>query len=230
MNLNEIDQKFLILTPLKMEQELLIQGFESLGHTVSNKNINNRTFFNIDSLPYVITIGGHGKVNFAINTFDSIGKLKDKIKIRGVFCVGCAGSLNNNIYDGDVVIGEQTIEHDYKSTFLKNPLPRFQASEQLLKLFKTNITDQRHTHFGIIASGDEDITTKERAKELQSLTKADAVAWEGAGGAKACRFLNLPFLEIRGITDSCNFTADFDFKSKLKIAMYNCTKILLSGR
>lgn len=226
MNSNEFDQKFLILTPLKMEQEFLIQGFENLGYKVSNHNINNRIFFYIDTLPYVITMGGHGKVNFAINTFDSVGKLKDKIKILGVFCVGCAGSLNNNIYDGDVVIGVQTVEHDYKSNFIKCPLPKFQASEELLELFKTNISEQGHIHLGIIASGDEDITTKERAKELQNLTQADAVAWEGAGGAKACHFLNLPFLEIRGVTDSCNFTQDFDFKSKLKTAMYNCAKIL----
>jgi nucleoside phosphorylase len=64
----------------------------------------------------------------------------------------------------------------------------------------------------MIASGDEDIVTIERAAELHTQTGAVAVAWEGAGVARACLFSQIPYLEIRGITD----TADLLLQEILK--------------
>ena len=47
-------------------------------------------------------------------------------------------------------------------------------------------------------------------------TGALAVAWEGAGGARACHFSGIPFLEIRGITDSADSDAASDFRATLE--------------
>jgi len=52
-------------------------------------------------------------------------------------------------------------------------------------------------------------------------TGALAVAWEGAGGARACHFSGIPFLEIRGITDSADSDAASDFGANLEGAMRN---------
>jgi hypothetical protein len=52
-------------------------------------------------------------------------------------------------------------------------------------------------HYGMIASGDEDIVTIERAAELHTQTGAVAMAWEGAGVARACLFSQIPYLEIQ---------------------------------
>jgi adenosylhomocysteine nucleosidase len=60
-----------------------------------------------------------------------------------------------------------------------------------------------------------------RKNELRAKTGAIAVAWEGAGAARACTFSNLPFAEIRGITDSANQNTRNDFFKNLRLVMSN---------
>lgn len=55
-----------------------------------------------------------------------------------------------------------------------------------------------------------------------------AVAWEGAGGARACVFSGLPFLEIRGITDSADHRAPVEFEQNLEKAMANIAILIRS--
>ena len=45
------------------------------------------------------------------------------------------------------------------------------------------------------------------------------VAWEGAGGARACTFSNIPFVEVRGVTDTADHNAPTDFERNLEVAM-----------
>ena len=84
-------------------------------------------------------------------------------------------------------------------------------------------------HFGIIASGDEDIVARTRAQQLKDQFGATAVAWEGAGGARACAFIGIPFIEIRGITDVANDDAPEDFNENLQTAMRNVAHVLLAS-
>jgi adenosylhomocysteine nucleosidase len=81
-------------------------------------------------------------------------------------------------------------------------------------------------HFGSIASGDEDVVDTARRQAIQEVTGALAVAWEGAGGARASQFNGLPFVEIRGITDSADSTAATDFESNLSLSLGNVAKLI----
>ncbi|MDP7533166.1 MAG: hypothetical protein QGI88_05265 [SAR202 cluster bacterium] len=76
-------------------------------------------------------------------------------------------------------------------------------------------------HFGPVASGDEGIMGVERANEIVDATGAVAVAWEGAGGARACEFSGVPFVEIRGISDLADESSNTDFYENLPFAMKN---------
>ena len=84
--------------------------------------------------------------------------------------------------------------------------------------------------FECIASGDEDIVDSVRAKELRERTGAACVAWEGSGGARAAAFNNIPFIEIRGITDVANETARGDYHANLQIVMPRLARLLSSWR
>lgn len=81
-------------------------------------------------------------------------------------------------------------------------------------------------HFGGIASGDEDVVDAKRRSECQQLSGALAVAWEGAGGARACAFSQVPFLEIRAIVDNANEDGPRDFRVNLRMAMQNLAQVL----
>jgi adenosylhomocysteine nucleosidase len=81
-------------------------------------------------------------------------------------------------------------------------------------------------HTGTIASGDEDVIELERGVELAVLTGAIAVAWEGAGAARACVLTEVPWLEVRGITDTADHTASSDFHINLELAMCNIAMLV----
>lgn len=131
------------------------------------------------------------------------------------------------VKSANVVIATQTIEHDYRLRFVRRPDPSFKSSQKAIESIKNFATSKFSIHFGAVASGDEDIIESLRAKELVVQTNALAVAWEGAGGARAAKFNEVPFLEIRGITDTADNEAPSDFETNLEVAMSNVAEIVL---
>jgi adenosylhomocysteine nucleosidase len=57
-----------------------------------------------------------------------------------------------------------------------------------------------------------------------------AVAWEGAGGARACKFNKKYYLELRGVTDTANHQAAADFEVNLEKAMHNLAQVIVQWR
>jgi adenosylhomocysteine nucleosidase len=88
------------------------------------------------------------------------------------------------------------------------------------------VTHNYQVHIGAIASGDEDIIDPDRAGELFAKTSALAVAWEGAGAARASHFNKIPYLEIRAITDSADKNATEDFRKNIKLGMTHTADFL----
>src|SRR6516164_11183647 len=70
----------------------------------------------------LVAPGGHGKTQFAVQA----QYLIDRFPSMGfVICAGAAGSLAPELSVGDVVVGTETVEHDYRVLFATRPLPRF---------------------------------------------------------------------------------------------------------
>lgn len=67
-------------------------------------------------------------------------------------------------------------------------------------------------------------------QELMDLTNCIAVAWEGAGGVRACKFNEKRYVELRGITDTANHQAAADFEANLVIAMHNLAEFIVRWR
>ena len=85
-----------------------------------------------------------------------------------------------------------------------------------------------NVHFGPVASGDEDIMAAERRRQLHEQTAGLVAAWEGAGGARACAFSGLPYLEVRGVTDAADAGAATAFEDNLETAMNHIADLLLA--
>ena len=211
----------LFLAPLKPE-------FSSLSHAFQKKwkhetlTIQSQTALYFPEPNIYLATGGLGKVEMALKTQFWIQQLPD---CKMMACVGSAGSLDDSLHVGDVIVASKTIEHDFKQVFFKKPLPEFKISEEWLTVLK--IDTFKNILFKPIASGDEDILSSERRKELWKLTGAGAVAWEGAGAARACAFLKIPFCEIRTITDNSNTDLKQDFTKNLNHAMLNLADLLM---
>lgn len=214
----------LILTPLEEELALFLKTCTESGFRLSAERIGRLPVIVLRELGLTVAQGGAGKVQFAVQTqhlLDS-GPAWDL-----VICAGAAGAIVEEVEIGDVVVGTRTVEHDYQNKFSVQPLPVYEAPNFVVNSLKASARlSGSKLHFGPIASGDEDIVTQERGYVLHEKTGALAAAWEGAGGAKACRFSTIPFIEIRAITDTADHNAPADFESNLAIAMGNISRLI----
>jgi adenosylhomocysteine nucleosidase len=219
--------KILIITPLQQEFEFLLQGCTQRGFGTEAGVVGRLPVARLPELGLTLAQGGIGKVQFAVQTqhlLDCSGEWEL------VICAGAAGGLADALAIGDVVVATSTVEHDYKNRFTVRPLPSFSGAQTVLAgLEQVSLpAGAFKVHFGPVASGDEDVIDPDRRQALREATGALAVAWEGAGGAKACRFNGVPFVEIRGITDAADHTAPSDFETNLAVAMTNIAALMIS--
>jgi adenosylhomocysteine nucleosidase len=197
-------------------------GYRSLDAVAGRLSIHDFPELNL-----ILARGGTGKVQFAVQTQHL---LDSGVGPDLVICAGAAGSLVDHLQVGDIVIGTATVEHDYSEGFIDRPLPRFEADPAIVDSLSKVPNDELafSVHFGVVASGDEDVVSEDRKQSLHKATGAIAVGWEGAGGARACRFSGVPFVEIRGITDAADEGAASDFKQNLATAMGNIAIFLIA--
>lgn len=212
--------KILTVIPMQEELDFFVQGCTEQGLAVETSRLGRIPITHLSSLGLTLAQGGLGKTQFAIQTQHLIDSGEDW---DVMICAGAAGGLDDRVSVGDVVIGTKTIEYDIYNRFGKPLLPEFSSAESIVEDFKhlEMIDNSFKVHVGTIASGDEDIVDKARRREVRELTGALATAWEGAGGARASYFSNVPFVEIRGISDGANETGPQDFEKNLRITMRN---------
>ena len=217
----------LIVTPMKKELDLLLQNYTTAGFHAESATVGRLPVVRLPDLGVTLARGGLGKVQFAVQTQHLLDTCSDWDLI---VCAGAAGALADEVSVGDVVVATATVEHDYNNKFNERALPKFDGAEAAIAELRSVSHSARafSVHFGPIASGDEDVVETERKRELHESTGALAVAWEGAGGAKACAFNRIPFVEIRGVTDTADHNAASDFEENLEVAMRNLATLITS--
>lgn len=213
----------LVIVPTVGELDEVVKGVAELGHPIEPEPDVRLPRFRVRSLDLVLSLGGLGKAQFAVQT----QYLLDSGSWRLAVCAGAGGALVEHVAVGDVVVATETVEHDIRKVN-RALVPRFPGDEACLarcRAFNSHRGDFG-VHFGGIASGDEDVVDSDRRAACREATGALAVAWEGAGGARACAFSGVPFAEVRGITDRCSPSGPQDFKLNLPQAMQNVSRVL----
>ena len=214
----------LIVTPLQEEYSNLYDSLSALGFESYTERIGRLDVHSFPEINLTLARGGHGKTQFGIQT----QHLLDHRKFDLVICAGAAGALAPEVRVGDVIIATSTLEHDYNLKFAVRPKPSFAGDRKSIEqIGALNLSDANfRIHFGIMAGGDEDVIEVTRGTELFEAHNALAVAWEGVGGARACVFSEVPYLEIRGATDTANHEAPIVFDVNLKLVMKNIAYLL----
>ncbi len=218
--------KILTVIPTQVELDLFLQACRALEFRAEPGSTGRLATSFFSSLDLTVACGGLGKVQFALQTQHLI----DASHWDLVVCAGTSGALAEGLSAGDVVIATETVEHDIRNLFGAPHLPRFSGSQEILsrcrQAFQT--TPAGRVHFGPVASGDEDIADSKRREAIRKKTGALAVAWEGAGGARACKFSGVPFLEIRGVSDRADRLAAVTFLLNMKRAMKSVAWVVTS--
>ncbi len=217
----------LVVIPTQHEFDLFLEGCAGHGLRAEDSIIGRLPVVRLVDLGIVVSRGGLGKVQFAVQTQHLLDAGPDW---GVVVCAGAAGALVDDLSVGDVVVSTETVEHDINNRFGEPLLPRFGSPETALAAFRSvaPACSAFRVHFGPIASGDEDVVEAARRKVIRELTGALAVAWEGAGGARACQFNDVPFVEIRGVTDRADSNAPSDFEANRRDVMGNVAALIIS--
>lgn len=217
-------RKILIVTPLKEEYDDLYKSLTAHKLKSEQDKVGKLDIHRFPALNVTLARGGHGKVQFGVQT----QYLLDHTQFDLVVCAGAAGALAPKVKVGDLIVATTTVEHDYNLKFVRRPHPRFAGDAKSIGQIKAlKMPDGKfRIHFGVMASGDEDVIDVKRGAELHKAHNALAVAWEGIGGARACAFSEVPYLELRGATDTADHAAPVMFDINLKVVMRNIGRVL----
>jgi adenosylhomocysteine nucleosidase len=163
--------------------------------------------------------------------------LIERFGVQRMVFTGVAGGLGVGVNVGDVVVGQDFVQHDMDASPL---FPRYEVplygktrfdgdtalTTALFEAARVALTG-RHVnqtypaakaHLGLIASGDRfvsgaDESTALRAALLAANHDVLAVEMEGAAVAQVCHDYGIPFAAVRTISDRADDTAHVDFPS-----------------
>ena len=218
----------LVVTPIEPEFEAFVNALDGFGHIGVDRSVGQLAAREYDDGRILLAQGGLGKAQFGVQTQHLIENLED---IEVVVCAGTCGRLSKDLTVGDVVVGTQTVEHDFNRgmSLIKLPLPTFEGDGRLIEALRGVAESGNlpcNVRFGGIASGDEGIASEKRISEIVESTGAIVVAWEGAGGARAAQLSGVPFLEVRGISDGAGENAFEEFWANIPIAIRSVATVV----
>lgn len=181
----------------------------------------------------VIVQSGIGKVNSARVTQMMI----DNFDIEYIMNLGSAGALNPMLKIGDIVIGDELVQHDFDITafghakgYITGVGDRVYSDKYLIEKFENAIENLEDRDYeiktGTIASGDVFCTEIEMKNQIYANFKADCVEMEGAAIAQVSYLNNIPFIVIRSISDTPNGNNAITFDEFVELASKRCARIL----
>ncbi len=186
----------------------------------------------INGLKAILVQNGVGKVNAARTTQMII----DKYNVEYIINVGTAGGLNNKLAIGDIVVGENLIQHDFDITafghekgYITDIGKTFKSDAKLIKRAQNtikNLKENINVIVGTIASGDIFCTQIAMKEKIRDKFNADCVEMEAAAIAQVCTLDKVPFIVIRSISDVPNGSNEITFEQFIKIASKRCAEFI----
>ena len=181
----------------------------------------------------VIAQCGIGKVNAGICAQILIGRFgAEKIINTGV-----AGSLNNDIDIGDLVISTDAVQHDFDISplgyqFGEIPylgLVAFPADGELRAMAveaAKKCAPELGVFEGRVCSGDLFVADSAQKELIRSRFGGMCCEMEGAAVAQVCQLYRVPWVVIRAISDKADETGDVDYPSFMAKAARDCAGIV----
>lgn len=215
-----------------MDQELA--AIKDKFNKIEENSLKDLTYYTgeLNGKEYLLIKSGIGKVNAARVT----QMLIDKFDIEYIINVGTAGSLNDSLEIGDIVIGEKLVQHDFDTTafgdekgYITGTGKIFESDKNLIEKYIKHISEDKQEYniiIGTIASGDIFCTEKWMKEKIHTKFNADCVEMEGAAIAQICTLNKVPFIVIRSISDKPNGENQIDFNKFIDMASKRCADLI----
>ncbi len=176
---------------------------------------------------------GTGKVNSA----RTAQILIDKYNPDYIINIGSAGGVNPELKVKDIVIANKLIQYDFDATAMGYKPGEvcdvgiyFECDSKLVELCKEVLDEESdkdyNTKIGLIGSADKFCSGSDFAKQVYSQFGMDCVEMEGAAIAQVCVLDKVPFLVIRGISDTAQGNNFMDFRTYLELASKQAADIV----
>lgn len=208
-----------LLEELKIKKKLVKAQMEFNEGTLWEKDV-------------IVVRSGIGKVNAAV----CAQILVDDFQVDALINVGVAGGVGEEVYPGDVVIGDSLIQHDIDASAFGEKLgqiPRmdvfdFKCDKTLVEKAKDacNKMNECKSFVGRIVTGDQFIADPEKIRWLNKEFSALTCEMEGGSIAQVCHLNNIPFVVIRSASDNANNGAHIEYEKFKPIAVKNSVNIL----
>ena len=201
---------------------------------IAEKKISGVTFYSgvYGDKKVVIAKSGVGKVFAAMCAEAMILNYN----VDKVIHIGIAGSLDKELGIKDVAIASSVVQHDMDSTALGDPpgkiletdLTYFPCAKRLVDDM-SNIAKMLNIKYkvGIIASGDQFISSDVAKKKIVDTFNAIACEMEGASIGAVCNEYGVPFVVIRAMSDKADGKAHDTIENMGDIAADNSSRIVL---
>lgn len=181
----------------------------------------------------VIVQCGMGKVNAGICAHTLI----NDFGCTKIVNTGVAGSLDNRLDIGDIVVSVDAVQHDFDVEpigFQKGEIPytglyAFPADEEMRAVaMEAAVKAAAHIHAyeGRVCSGDQFVGTDEQKQAITSNFGGMCCEMEGAAIAQACYLNKTPFVVIRAISDKSDGSQSLEYAKFKEVAAANCAKIV----
>ena len=180
----------------------------------------------------VLAVCGPGKINAALCAQSMILHFHP----QWILNLGVAGSGEENVNIGDMVIATAAVEHDMDTSPIGDPVGYVskiglieipcdrQLREQLVR--SAGKVPGLCVHEGIIATGDQFICRADVRKRIHDLFQAKAVEMEGAAVAHACYMHGVPCGVLRSISDHANGESEMDYPTFTKLAAAHSQQVV----
>ena len=216
-------------------KEELIETKKIMKDITENKYYNLNFFTGkISEKEITLVQCGIGKVNAA----RTAQILIDKFNIEKVINIGVAGGVTPKLNVKDIVIANKLVQYDFDISTLGNcekgeieDIGKFiKSDEKLVNLCKKILENEENRDFnykiGTVATADCFCAEPAKAKKIHIEFGAECVEMEGAAIAQVCFLDNIPFLVIRGISDTPNGNNEIDYHNFCKIAAKQAARLL----
>ena len=187
----------------------------------------------LEDVDVVVVQCGMGKVNAGI----CANTLINQFDCSKIINTGVAGSLDNQINIGDIVVSVDACQHDYTVEaigFEKGEIPytglsAFPADETMRKEAVEAVhaaAPDIQVFEGRVCTGDQFISSKEQKDSIKSDFGGMCCEMEGGAIAQACYLNDTPFVIIRAISDKADDSEEQSYEVFKKDAAEHCASVV----
>tara|TARA_B110000858_G_C17762461_1_gene455233 strand:+ start:171 stop:884 length:714 start_codon:yes stop_codon:yes gene_type:complete len=179
-------------------------------------------FGKINGIDVIAAECGIGKVNAALTTGLLLGHFGcDSIAFSGV-----AGGINPELKQGDILIADELIQHDYGAivngqliSSIPGSFPALDDTDddiayrmpERLKNALINVIGLE-VRFARILTGDTYLSCESTRKMFRGQFGADAIEMEGGAIAQVCCSWHVPFVVVRVLSDLAGAESQYEFE------------------